>query len=117
MRFKKFIIRTKSYLIEKSFKQIDASDIITRDFVDAVYTSDENDSFYKVHWNIEQGKEDEYEDIPKEEEKEYKEWLYGQLEDRQWDVECDLGDIIKNGKVMLYRVMTVRRDWVDHLKK
>ena len=101
-------------LFERTITDTRLKKIITKDFINSLdnYTNQYLD-YFKFY-------NDEYEDMDESDIKElpaYKEYLYDELSNSFEDAFEEIFNNIRGGKIVLYRDMTVRKDWVEHLKK
>jgi len=101
-------------LFERTISDIRLKKIITKGFIDNLdnYTNHFLD-YFKVYNN-------EYADMDDGDIKElpaYKEYLQDELRNKFDDAFEEIFNNIHQGKITLYRDMTVRKDWVEHLAK
>jgi len=101
-------------LFERTISDTRLKKIITKGFIDNIdnYTNQYID-YFKFY-------NDEYKDMGEDDIKElpvYKEYLEEELRNKFEDTFEEIFNNIRNGKIVLYRDMTVRKDWVEHLAK
>lgn len=101
-------------LFERTITDTRFNKIITKDFIKHVGDYGGNYLAYFRLYN------DEYEDMDDadiEAMPEYKEFLIDELRNKFGDAFDEIFKHIKNGKIVLYRDITVRKDWLEHLSK
>ena len=100
-------------LNEKSFHSFNMSDIITDKYLKEYMLDDEVDYMLEVYM---QDNDLEDEDEVRDSD-EFKEFVKDELKEKLDDAMDNLYDSINdNGKIIIYRAMTVKDDWIEHLK-